>query len=190
MGQFRWAEGTVYLKNGIIKEGLVKLDRVSKDIIAFNGKQRVKFKSQKKAKKEKYDHTQVEKVIFHNLDEESVEFVYVQISDKKHELFTKKVEGKADLYVRTVRYTTCWEANDVEDIPMYLEGGENMEYYVLREGEKIASPLITVRFFSKSFTKRAVAYFSDCPALVEKLESKSIRGKQIEEVVTIYNNCQ
>ena len=189
IGQHSWTEGTVYLKNGTVKEGLLRITRVSKDYIAFNGKQRVKFKVNEEAKKEKYGHTQVEKVVFKNADAETVEYVYIPVSEKKYELFTKIVNGKADLYARIVSFTSgCYPA-PVNRRWAPFNGNDSEEFYVWREGEKTASPLITLRV-SRSFKKRAMEYFADCPALVEKLEDKSYGEENIEDVVKDYNNCK
>ena len=46
--QHGWTEGTLYLKNGTAKNGLIKFPRVSKDLISFSGKQKVKFKKYSK----------------------------------------------------------------------------------------------------------------------------------------------
>ncbi|MEM6684904.1 MAG: hypothetical protein AAF617_03825 [Bacteroidota bacterium] len=188
IGQHKWTEGTIHLKNGIVKEGLLRITRISKDYIVFNGKQRVKFKANEKAKKEKYDHTQIDKVVFKNADEETVEYVYIPVSEKKHELFTKIVNGKADLYARIVSFTSrCYPA-PVNRAWAPFNGSDSEEFYVWREGEKTASPLITLRV-SRSFKKRAMEYFADCPAIVEKLEDKSYQEENIEDVVKAYNNC-
>jgi hypothetical protein len=36
--------------------------------------------------------------------------------------------------------------------------------------------------------KDMIEYFSDCPALREKIESKDLRRKEIEAIVLYYNN--
>jgi hypothetical protein len=63
------------------------------------------------------------------------------------------------------------------------------EFYVHREGEKIAAPLITLRI-SRSFRKRAMEYFSDCSNVVTKLKERDYRKQDIETVVKAYNNCK
>ncbi|MEM6718330.1 MAG: hypothetical protein AAF611_03345 [Bacteroidota bacterium] len=188
IGQHSWTEGTIYLKNGTIKQGLIKIPQISKDFIAFNGTQRVKFKTDKKARKEKFDHTQVEKVVFTTADGEAVAYIYIPVSEKKHELFTKIVKGKANLYARSVSYTESFAGDCPNGGMAFLNSGDYEEFYVWREGEKTASPLITLRI-SRSFRKRAMEYFADCPALVEKLENRSYRNENIEDVVKSYNNC-
>jgi hypothetical protein len=63
------------------------------------------------------------------------------------------------------------------------------EFYVLKEEEKIASPLITARI-SRSFKKRAMEYFSDCPNLVSKLDEGIYVKDDVKDVVDEYNQCQ
>ncbi|MEM6718329.1 MAG: hypothetical protein AAF611_03340 [Bacteroidota bacterium] len=190
-GQHTWTEGTLHLNNGIVKKGLIIFPQVSKDLILFPKKQRVLFKANKKAKKEKYDHKNVEKVVFINADKEAEEYIYIPVSKKRHELFKKIVEGKATLYSRIVAYTEGssgeQELSFTDDFVM-TDLNDYGEFYVLREGEKIASPLITLRL-SRSFKKRAMEYFSDCPEIVAKLKDKTFRQEDIKEVVTMYNQC-
>ena len=77
----------------------------------------------------------------------------------------------------------------------YYSSQDN-EYYVLRKNEKIASPLITLptnmsaSVFTKSFRKRAMKYFSDCPSLVKKLKKRKFRESQILQVIAEYENCE
>jgi len=187
--QHSWTEGTLYLKNGTVKTGLLKFPQVSKDLIAFNGKQKVKFKKNKKAKKQKYDHKQVDKVVFSFPDSDEATYVYIAVAKKKYELFEKIVEGKATLYARSVSYTRTVGHDFMTNQPVFYDFNDYDEFYVKKESENIASPLITLRI-SRSFKKRAMEYFANCPGLVAKLKDKTYRKEDIKEVVTIYNNCK
>ena len=189
IGQHGWTEGTIYLKNGTVKEGLITFPRVSKDYITFNRKQRVRFKTHKKAKRERFDHTQIAKIIFDYDDKASTEYVYIPTTEKKYELFEKIVTGKATLYARSVNYTGNVGSDGATGMSGVCTWEDYNEFYILREGEEIASPLITFRI-SRSFRKRAMEYFSDCPAIVEKLEDKSYKKDDIKDVVESYNNCR
>jgi len=157
------------------------------------GKEKIKYRKNRKYKKTKYDENQVRKVIFRNSDTEVAYFEFIQTSEKKKGLFKVISSGKATLYARSVSITNS--------TPMYM-GGPNggtwnhwnysfsdfNEFYVLKEDEKIASPLITARI-SRSFKKRAMEYFFDCPNLVSKLDKRIYVKDDIKDVVDEYNAC-
>ncbi|MGH1387408.1 hypothetical protein [Kordia sp.] len=187
--QHGWTEGTLYLKNGTAKNGLIKFPRVSKDLISFSGKQKVKFKKNKKAKKEKFDHKQVDKIVFTYEDSQTAVYRYIAVSNKKHELFKVITKGTTTLYARSVSYTSSpavFHPGTMQ--PIMYDFNDFDEFYVLKKGEKIALPLITIRI-SRSFKKRAMEYFADCPRVVAKLKDKTYRKEDVETVVKAYNNC-
>src|SRR5690606_15019144 len=193
--QYDWSKGELVLKNGTSLNGLIKLPTVSKDLIAINGREKVRFKTNKKSKTEKYDETQVKQIIFRPSDTETAYFEYVPISKNKHGIFKVITRGNATLYGKTVSTTSS--------APMYMGGptggvhpthymysfNDYNEFYVMRENEAIASPLITVRI-SRSFKNRAIEYFADCPAIVSKLEEKEYRKEDIKEMIEDYNKCR
>lgn len=193
-GQYSWTDGELVLKNGTTLKGQIKLPMISKNLIAFNGKEKVNYRKNKKSKKIKYDESQVEKVIVRNPDNEVAYFEYIQTSKRKKGLFKIISSGKATLYARSVSMTSS--------TPIYMAGptggvwnhwvysfSDFNEFYVLRKNEQIASPLITARI-SSSFKKRAMEYFEDCPELVSKLDKKTYVKENIKEVVEEYNACQ
>lgn len=55
-------------------------------------------------------------------------------------------------------------------------------FYIKRSNETIATDL------SKNFKKEAIAYFSDCKTLVEKIEKKEFRKTEIPDIVFYYND--
>ncbi len=184
-GQYRWTNGQLVLKNGEILVGQIKLPMISKNLIAFNGKEKVKYRKKRKSKINKFDETQVKSVIFRRSDSEITYFEYIPISDNKKGLFQVITSGKATLYARSVSVTSA--SAPAGGFQVYSFNNFN-EFYVLREGEELASPMITARL-SRSFKKRAMDYFSDCSGLVAKLESKSFNKEDIKKVVEEYNNC-
>lgn len=191
-GQYDWTHGTLVFKNGDTIRGEIKLPMISKDIVAFNGEEKIKFRRDRESEKIKYDESQIDKVIFKNSDTEVAFFEYVKLSENKKGLFKIITKGKATLYARSVSISSGTYINGVA-----MGGGSGMwsysysdfnEFYILRENEIIASPLITARI-SRSFKKRAVDYFNDCPTLVSKLEESTLRKEDIREVVSFYNKC-
>lgn len=183
--QSGWINGEIFLNNGETKAGFVKINMVSKDLIAIGGDQTVRFKPAGKGKKKKYRQPEIDHIIlkYPTADNASY-FEYVTVSDEKKELFRVVSTGTVILYHRHVRMSSN-------------SGGTNGfisatnavdEYYALRDGETIASPLITGRI-SKSFRKKAMAYFADCPSLVAKFENRTYRKRDVEKAVEVYNRC-
>ena len=190
--QYVWTKGELFLKNGETLHGLIKIPIVSKDVVALNGKGKLKFRLTKTDKTNKYDDSQVAKAIFKDSKGNDIVFEYVSVSKKKKFLFMIIQKGKTTLYARNVRIT--------QSSPHYMGNGPDSpawnhsflttfdEYFVLREGEAKASPLITVHR-QNAFKQRAMAYFSDCPKLIAKLKSNTYRKREIIEVVKMYNEC-
>lgn len=192
--QYNWTEGELVLKNGSTLKGKIKLPMISKNILAINGKEKVKYRTDRKSKTKKYDETQIAQVIFRKSATEIAYFEYIPTSKNKKGLFKVISAGKATLYARSVSIS--------HSTPMYMGGGayaspvnywhysfsDFNEFYVIRENEKIASPLITARI-SSSFKNRAMAYFSDCPEVVSKLETKTYVKKDIKDAIDAYNQC-
>ncbi|WP_406684023.1 hypothetical protein N1F78_15215 [Seonamhaeicola sp. MEBiC1930] len=193
-GQYSWTKGELVLKNGDTLIGQIKLPMISKDLIAFNSKEKVKYRKNRKSKMVKYDEKLVSKIIFRNSDSEIAYFEFIKTSRKKSGLFKIICSGNATLYARSVSLTTS--------TPMYMHGPNGgtwnhwhysyfdfNEFYVLRESEEVASPLITARI-SSSFKKRAMEYFSDCNQLVSKLKERIYIKDDIKDVVDEYNDCK
>lgn len=196
-GQYDWTEGQLVLKNGDTLRGQIELPMISKDLITFNGTEKVKFRKDRKSDKVKYDESQVAKVIFKNSDTEVAYFEYVQLSEKTKGLFKVITKGKATLYARSVSVSSgnfmqgpSGPGFNSPNAGMWVYSFNDFnEFYVLRENESIANPLITARI-SRSFKKRAIEYFADCPALVTKLEEDIYIKDNVREVVQFYNQCQ
>lgn len=199
--QYDWTEGRIVLKNGDTITGQIELPMVSKDLITFGGSEKVKYRKDHKSEKIKYDETQVSQIIFKRSDTEIAYFEYVPVSDKHKGIFKVITRGKATLYGRMVSVTSSGYRNGIgvgfgSPVSNNVPGGIWMynsndldEFYVLRPNETVAEPLVTARI-SRSFKKRAMDYFSDCPALVAKLEEGMYKNTNAREVVEFYNNCQ
>ena len=60
-------------------------------------------------------------------------------------------------------------------------------YYVRKENETEVTHLGSTSWISKNFKKAASNYFKDCPNLVEKLQNKEYKKKDIREIIDFYN---
>jgi len=60
-------------------------------------------------------------------------------------------------------------------------------YYIQKEGEEEVTHLGSTSIFSKNFKKAAAAYFADCPILVEKIQKRKYKKRDINAIVEFYN---
>lgn len=196
-GQYDWTKGELVLTNGDTLRGQIKLPKLSKNITAIYGKEKVKYRKNRKSKKKKYDESQVITVIFRNSESEIAFYEYLQISEKKKSLFKVIISGKVNLYARSISVANAAPMNILDsNIGAYNYSNpwsycfNNFnEFYVLRENEQIAAPLITVGI-SRSFKKRAMSYFEDCSAVVSKLYEEIYIKDDVRDVVQEYNQCK
>ncbi|MEP2279153.1 hypothetical protein [Maribacter sp.] len=178
--QYTWTNGEVILKNGNTISGEVKIPVVSKDLIHFNGKSKVRVKSKANGEKSVFDEAQVELIKFKFSEREIAYFKYIPVSKKKQEIFCIVNTGPVTLYGRSVAMTSTH--------PGVISFHNLNEFYAQRANETIATPLFTARP-SKSFKKRAIEYFNDCPTIVSKLRNKIFNKDDIMAVVEEYYNC-
>ena len=195
--QKKWFEGSLILKNGDTIIGNLKLPLINNGVLVNSHK--IKFKKSEKDKEFEFDHSNVNKALIKERNNKTAIFEYVKTSRSKYQLFKLIEFKKVKLYARTVSNST---------MSLGMIGGErgftsstyyssqDNEFYVLRKNEKIASPLITLptnmsaSLFTKSFRKRAMKYFSDCPSLVKKLKKREFRESQILKVIAEYESCE
>ena len=193
--QYKFTRAKLILKNGDTLIGYAKIPRLSKDLSAINFIKKVRYRKFRKSKKSiKYDEKDLEKIIFKNKKSEVSHYTYLKVSKKKYSLFKVVVSGKATLFQRDVRISnneidlsTLGNKNDIHS-PYKEPFLIFKEYYVLRQNEKIGSPLITTGI-SRSFRKRAIEYFFDCPKVIKKLKNRTYKKKNVRDLVTAYNKC-
>ena len=178
--QYTWTDGEVILKNGEIISGEIKIPVVSKDLVHFNGKSKVRVKSKLNGDKEVFDENEIELIRFKYSQSEIAHYKYIPVSTNKKEIFCVVITGTVTLYGRAVRMTSS--------SPGIMTFYSLNEFYAQRRGEDIATPLKTARP-SKSFRNRAIEYFHDCPTIVYKLKSKKPSTDKIVSIVKEYNEC-
>lgn len=98
---------------------------------------------------------------------EIITLKFIRISERNGVLMKVLKEGKCDLYVHQFQY---------------------LHYYVLRSGEKIATPIYLKQIISNNFKKTALEYFKDCENVTDKIKKKEFWKKNIPEMVEYYNN--
>jgi len=170
---------------------------VSNSLISFSKQEKVQYRNTIESKKTKYDESQVKKVIFTNSDTAVTYFEYLQISKNKKGLLKVISAGKATLYARSVRMSSSTSTYMGSPSGGFWHNQSNSlngfkdfnEFYVIREEEKIASPLITAGAL-RSFRKRAMEYFYDCPILADKIDRGIYFRHNIKAAVDEYNKCR
>lgn len=184
-------EATLYLRNGEVKKGFAK-------IVA---PQKIKFKAHKSSDKQTYDHKQVSKIdIYNRWDDITTTYTYKLVPSKnshksKPMLLETLVTGKISLYRMGKSSVSSFGA---PGMGMSVGGGvtvgfgvspQYVDYYVCRDNVDVVTKLLTLGGISlKKFKEYGAEYFSDCPELVEKIESKYYKKGDIEDVVNFYNN--
>ena len=176
-------KGILVFKDSTSIEGLAKL-KSSGEIV---------FRKSKKDKKVKYSF-------------DSLQYAKLYDPDGIHKYYQIKVkgvptpkilqlvqEGKVTLYkLNTTGMNTMnmgAGAGGGFGAPMPMTYHYSIDdYYVIKEGEKEVTHLGSTNLFSKNFKKAASDYFSDCPVLVEKIQQKEYKKKDIEAVIRFYNN--
>ncbi len=179
-------KATLYFRDGTSATGLAR-------IIGANVK--IKFRKNKNSKKIFYSYKKVDKILIRENDED-VMYQFKIIQNKKTPLLLEILkEGKVTLY-RNVRWNSfggapTWNATGT----MYFTKGYTYpisNYYVSRDNKDVVFHLgAKGSLFTKNFKKAASEYFKDCKALVNKIQKKEFRKKDIIEIVGFYNtNCQ
>lgn len=174
----KWHEGTLVLKNKDTLVGLVKFDDVSDDLTGFSLSNKVKFKSNKNAKKQKFKKLIVDYFEVVNNSGEIVKYTYLNVKVEGLKLLKIENEGKINIYTDDYSY---WSQN-----PNMYYSGKNI--YARKESEKSVDYLFMANAFS-SFKKKAIRYFKDCPKLVAKLENEEYKRKDYNEIAEFYNKC-
>lgn len=199
---FSWSAGEVHLKNGETKKGEVKVR--SAVVPAFaKGSHVVLFRSTSDSKKEKYKYDDVERVIVYD-STENEEYVFYKRKKKKYQFFRILVDGDVELLGTTMKINVGAGGGGTHITGMPTGTGgfytpifipptyssnwfKFNSYYVKKESEDMASPLIEPKI-SKPFKAKAKEYFKDCDSIIKKLEDKTYNRKNLDEMVKDYND--
>ena len=124
----------------------------------------------------------------------SEKYEYVKISKNKKPLLLQIIEeGDVTLYLdilienqlfRNFNSTTNPISQQMQNNSYQTFGESEIRnvYYAKRKNEELATNI------TANFSKNTPKYFEDCGALVQKIKTKKFLKKDIEEIVTYYNN--
>ena len=193
-----WTKAKIYLKDGSTLKGNARLtmleSKVRSAVFGSKGENSFNLSSKeylryinfeiKQRKSTKFTPEEVEKVVFdldyklkgRRLKRQAVYIPIIKSINKKKTKFgfaELVIDGEVKLVKRTVSNTNY--------------GSVFKESLLIRDNDMA---IIFNYAELKSFKKRASEYFSDCPSLVSKVESKKYTRKDLEGLVNHYNdNC-
>lgn len=174
-------KATLFFKDGTHQSGYAKII----------GSDEIKFKKDKKAKKEIYNSDTIEALYILENDK-NVVYHYKKVKNKKNLKLLELLEkGILTLYRDLNQgYTAGFAAGGVGG---FGGGGRHYSissYYVSKDENSEVYHLGSTDLFSKNFKKAATDYFKDCPSLVSLIEARKLKKKDIVEIVQYYNkNC-
>jgi hypothetical protein len=180
-------KATLTFKDGTVLRGLGRL----------KGSASVKFRKDKKTKATKYHFKDLEKVTFYNEDEATT-YVYFSIKEKlKPKVLEEILVGEISLYRIVIRGQHAGFGIGGVGPGGFGSGGGMAfgmghgytikNYYVKRANEIEVSHLGSTSLFSKNFKKAASKYFEDCPELVDKIQTKEYRKRDLRSIIEFYN---
>lgn len=169
---------TIYFKDNttLIGLGRLKLDGT------------VKFRLNEDSKSEFYDAGIIDKI-----EMEQEIYQYKKIKENSPIWMKVIIKGKVNLYTNDVGgYTymggTGMGGNGMGGVGMSYGGGSVTYYYVSHEGDEKVFQITAIGTISKNFKNAASEFFKDCPVLVEKIQNKTFKKGDLEEVVKFYNS--
>jgi hypothetical protein len=190
---------TINLAFSQIKEATILFkDNTSIEGFGEIKKNKIYFKIEEKEEPSEWSFDMAKGITFSSYGY-SEKYEYVTVSKKKKPLLLQVIEeGNVSLYLDVFIETTygafatynfnknfnptATPKNNL--IPQVFSDDAEMQrvYYTKRNSEEIATSITT------SFSKTATKYFEDCGVLVQKIKTGKFLKKDIEEIVTYYNN--
>lgn len=192
-GQYEWTEGKLLLKNGEAHEGFIKIPMRHIGALFSVSSPKVAFKKEDNSIVEMYGKSQVKSISFNTYSPDPGHYEYAPLQKRKYRLFKKLITGKVNLYKRTVVIVDSVlprlvksKKNPEKEVWSALKYTYIDEYYVMREGEKKLTPLVSSKVLI-GFKKRAMRYFIDCDTIVALLKEDLYEELDVIALVNDYN---
>ena len=151
--------GKIYLKDGNIKNGLIKERK-------FGG---IKYKDNENSKAEPYDYNHI---TGYDITEKGVvKYRYKKVGNNFPQIMKVVRLGKINLYNIIV-------AN--REISTGIKVSTSLLYFMEKN-------TVTIRI-GRKFNKNELNFFEDCPLLLKKIKKKEFKKKDVYKVVNFYNN--
>ena len=109
---------------------------------------------------------------------------YKNIFSTNNNIFLKlEIDGDLKLFKHHFTRTSSQPMPGAGGSTMMVSNSYAVERYILQKGTgQLKQPK------ELSFRKDMMEYFSDCPALVEKIENRELRARDIKTIVNMYNS--
>lgn len=170
----------------IFKDGSL-LEGIAEPIHSYN----IKFKKDHNAKKQYFSFEEVDtlKVYY---DFEPTVYVLVKIKDGYVPKVLELVcAGKNAVYYRNIlpgkTLPVAIPSNDGGSIMIGGGISRGTHSYVRKTNEEEAIHLASSNWISKNFKNTASNFFSDCTELVEKIQNREFKKRDLNEIIEFYN---
>lgn len=174
-----WLSGELHLVDGTVKKGQVKVPQPTK--VMRIGANKVAYKANKKSKNERFKDDEIAFVYLKSKQGETCKYVNILVDDDLT-LF-KEVEIIGDLTI----YARSMEVGHSASFGGWFTTSYN-EFYVMREGEKKATEILSATRGIGFFQKNVKKYFSNCQQIINA--SETVKEKdQVLEVLQLYKEC-
>jgi len=199
--QYGWTDAVVHLKNGKVLNGEARISMMSAGINL--AKEKLKFRTKDKKNKSKYKPEDIDYAIFtinykERVNRKRVEktrtekyiSVYLNKNQTKMGFVELMVDGDLRLVGRTVAVQSGGHFTPgvgAGAAPVFTPGfmGSHNQVMFLKAGEK--PKVFNQVSLTKSFRKRAMKYFEDCPVLQSKIDRKKFVKEDLQAIVKFYN---
>ena len=147
----------------------------------------IRFRKEKKAKKQFFSFAEVDTIkVYH--DFVPTVFVFQRIKGRTYpEVLEVANIGKKVVFYRDDTKGFTSGTNPV-GLSLPWKGTKLTHSFVRKIDENEALHLGSNDWMSKNFKKLASNYFSDCPSLVEKLQNREFKKRDIIAILDFYNN--
>ena len=185
-------EGTVYFNDGTEKKGLIKV--INDDVL---------FKKDKKTRRVIYNSSQVDSVSFFDKAVRKYEYIkrenndslllaYVKVDDY---LKLYKVLRDREITITAPQPLATDASETVHIESKYQQRQPTATYYLKRRNEDFVTYLTSFGTDNtnkeNTFKEVVSEYFTDCQAIIEKVEKEKFKKKDYLKIVEYYNKkCQ
>lgn len=179
-------QAIITFENGKTMKGFGKLAVKSSTGLIF-----LKFRKTKKDNPIKFIFSDFKNVQIYD-NHKITSYLYVNVKDENEPKVLEEVAaGNVSLYKHVYqKQNPGFSGASFGSMGSGFSIGTNYiisNYYVKKGNEPVAFHLGSNQSFSKNFKKEAADYFSDCPELVARIESKEFKILDLAEIIKFYN---
>lgn len=174
-----WLSGEIYLVDGTVKTGQIKIPQPTK--ATRIGANKVALRANKKAKTIRFKDKEIDFVNLKSKTGETCKYINILV-DNKLALFREvEVLGSLTIYARTM------QVGHVSSVGVWFSTAYN-EFYAKREGEKNATELLSATRGIGYFQKNVKKYFSNCTEVITASENVEKKDEVLSALLN-YKNC-